>query len=102
MGQEILACTDRYLPRDIFFWARDQRDSRAEVDHVVNIGTEIIPLEVKAGKTGTLKSLRLFLEEKGARFGIRISQEPLSYHDKILSIPPYMIEQMARLVKLIG
>lgn len=61
--------------------------------------SDIFPVEVKAGKTGTLKSLRLFLKEKKAKFRIRVSQKQLSYNDKVLSIPLYMIGQIPRIVK---
>ncbi|MDO8526282.1 MAG: AAA family ATPase [Deltaproteobacteria bacterium] len=99
-GQELKATADKYQPRHLFFWARDKRGSLAEVDYVVSIGTEIIPVEVKAGKTGKLKSLRSFMQEKKTRLGIRISQEPLSRHDNILSIPFYMVENLTRLSKV--
>jgi hypothetical protein len=58
-----------------------------------------LPVEVKAGKTGTLKSLRLFLSEKKVLFGIRFSLYPLSYTDSILSIPLYAIEAMPGLIE---
>lgn len=99
MGQELRAYSDKHQQSQLFFWARDKRNSSAEVDFIINIGTEILPIEVKAGKTGTLRSLKLFLEEKKAKFGIRISQEKLSYHDRVFSLPLYMIEQLPRMVE---
>ena len=62
----------------------------------------ILPVEVKAGKTGTLKSLKLFIEEKKSLFGVRFSQEKLSLHDKVLTLPLYMAEQMKRLAREAG
>lgn len=100
-GQELRAYADKHQPSNLYFWARDKKSSKAEVDYVIDVDSNIIPVEIKAGKTGTLKSLRLFLEERGARFGIRISKESLSYHDKILSVPLYMIEQLPRLTRSI-
>ncbi len=70
----------------------------AEVDFVIQIGSKILPIEVKAGTTGTLKSLAQFLTEKKAPCGIRISQHPLSFHDGILSIPLYLVSQLQRLI----
>ncbi len=98
-GEELRAYSDRHQESRLFFWARDKRNSSAEVDYLVNIGSDIFPVEVKAGKAGTLKSLRLFLKEKKAKFGIRISQEKLFYNDRVLSIPLYMIGQIPRIVK---
>ncbi|PIV53232.1 MAG: hypothetical protein COS17_04880 [Elusimicrobia bacterium CG02_land_8_20_14_3_00_37_13] len=99
VGQELRAYEDRYMDRQLFFWARDKRNSSAEVDYVYDAGALIIPIEVKAGKSGSLKSLRLFLEEKKVPFGIRFAMDKLSLHEKILTIPLYMIEHMHRLVQ---
>ncbi|OHB77968.1 MAG: hypothetical protein A2Z34_10665 [Planctomycetes bacterium RBG_16_59_8] len=97
IGQELTAYADRNQRSGLFFWAREKRGSSAEVDYVVTVGTNILPVEVKSGKEGRLKSLRAFMTEKGAKMGIRFSQEKLSHHDNILSIPLYMVEQMPRL-----
>jgi hypothetical protein len=70
----------------------------AEVDYVIQAGSKILPIEVKAGTTGSLRSLAQFLLEKQAPFGIRISQHPLSFYDKVLSVPLYLIGQMPRLI----
>jgi len=99
IGQELRAYSDSYLEHNLFFWARDKKSSSAEVDYVVAVDSLILPVEVKAGKTGTLKSLKLFIEEKKALFGIRFSQEKLSLHDKILTLPLYMAEQMEKLAQ---
>ncbi|MFH1664924.1 MAG: AAA family ATPase [Candidatus Omnitrophota bacterium] len=99
IGQELRAYFDTYLERSLFFWARDKKSSSAEVDYVVAVDSLILPVEVKAGKTGTLKSLKLFIEEKKSLFGIRFSQEKLSLYDKVLTLPLYMAEQMGRLVR---
>lgn len=99
VGQELTAYSDRHQQASLYFWAREKRGSMAEVDYVINIGSDIFPIEVKSGKEGRLKSLRMFIEEKKSRLGIRFSQGKLSYYDKILSIPLYMVEQMPRLVE---
>jgi hypothetical protein len=99
VGQELLAYADPYTNLQLYFWDRDVKGSMAEVDYVVQAGSKIWPIEVKAGTTGTLKSLAQFLKEKpGTPFGIRISQHPLSFHDRILSVPLYLISQLPRLI----
>lgn len=99
VGQELSASADRYTPGDLYFWARDKKGSSAEVDYIVGVDSTIIPVEVKAGKTGILRSLRLFMEEKKSGVGVRISQVPLAFQDGILSIPLYMTGQLSRLAK---
>lgn len=98
VGQELIAHSDRHQQSSLYFWAREKKGSMAEVDYIINIGSNIIPVEVKSGKEGRLKSLRMFIEEKKSKFGIRFSQDKLSFYDRILSIPLYMVEQMPRLV----
>ena len=99
IGQGIRASFDSYLDRGLFFWARDKRGSSAEVDYVVAVDAMILPVEVKSGKTGTLRSLRFFIEEKKALFGVRFSQERLSFHDKVLTLPLYMVGELNRLAR---
>lgn len=99
VGQELTAYSDRHQQAGLYFWAREKKGSMAEVDYVINIGSDIFPVEVKSGKEGRLKSLRMFIEEKKSRLGIRFSQDKLSYYDKVLSIPLYMVEQLPRLAE---
>jgi predicted AAA+ superfamily ATPase len=99
VGQELVAYSDKHQQCSLYFWAREKKGSMAEVDYVINIGSDIIPVEVKSGKEGRLKSLRMFIEEKKSKIGIRFSQDKLSYYDKILSIPLYMVEQLPRLAE---
>jgi hypothetical protein len=53
-------------------WVRNARGSSAEVDFVISMGNRMIPVEVKAGKTGTLRSLLLFMEETDHDLAVRI------------------------------
>ncbi len=98
VGQELLAYQDPYEEPELFFWARDKKSSHAEVDYLININSQILPIEVKSGKTGSLKSLHLLMQERKLPLGIRISAKTLNLHGNILSIPFYMINQLKRLV----
>lgn len=99
VAQELLAYEEKYIPAKLYYWERDKPGATAEVDYVIAIDKHIIPIEVKAGKTGRLKSLHYFLEHKKAPIGIRISMQPLSFEKNILTIPFYLIHQLERLVK---
>jgi uncharacterized protein len=98
VGQELLAYQDPYDEPHLYYWMRDKKSSMAEVDYLINVNASIIPIEVKAGKTGTLKSLHLLMQEKNLPLGVRISEKQLSQHENILSIPLYMIDQLPRLL----
>lgn len=91
VGQELIAYQDPYKPPKLYFWKRDSRNSQAEVDYLVVKHNRILPIEVKAGRTGRLKSLQLFLEEKKQPLGLKLSEDPLSLERHILSVPFYLI-----------
>jgi len=99
VGQELLMMMPAYERADLYYWEREKVGSMAEVDYVINVGSTILPLEVKSGKTGRLKSIQVFLNEKNSPLGVRISQHPLSYERNILSLPLYMIAELKRFVK---
>lgn len=99
VGQELLAYTPFNEEAQLYFWCREKPSSTAEVDYVITVGQNIIPLEVKAGTTGQLKSLKIFMAEKKSKIGIRISQSSLQFENSVLSLPIYMISELFRIVK---
>lgn len=98
VGQELMAYAPNYSTHDLFYWARDKRGSQAEVDYVIQHEGIIYPIEVKAGKTGKLKSMQIFLKEQNLSLGIRISELPFALENNILSIPFYMLFELPRLL----
>jgi predicted AAA+ superfamily ATPase len=102
VGQELLAYASKFEEGDLYFWTREQRSSMAEVDFVTTVDAKIIPIEVKAGTTGRLKSMKIFMDEKNSSVGVHISQQSLNYSNKILSLPLYMVGEISRLVKLVA
>jgi predicted AAA+ superfamily ATPase len=59
VGQELLA----WHSKELYYWAREARNSNAEVDYLVVREGRIYPIEVKSGTGGSLKSLHLMLKE---------------------------------------
>lgn len=99
VGQELLAYTGKEEANTLFFWIREEKSSSAEVDYLTAVDAHIVPIEVKAGAIGSLRSLKIFLSEKKSSLGIRISETPFSRVDDVLNIPFYLIEQLPRLVR---
>ncbi len=99
VGQELLAYQNPYDKAEIVYWARDKVGSQAEVDYLFTHGNTIIPVEVKAGSTGRLKSLHNLMTEKPLPIGIHVSHQPLALKGKILSTPFYMIGELDRLLR---
>ncbi len=71
VGQQLMSIAFAHTFR-LGTWVRNARGSSAEVDFVITIGDRMIPVEVKAGKTGTLRSLLLFMEETDHDLAVRI------------------------------
>lgn len=98
VGQELIANQDPYVNEPLYFWMRSHAGSQAELDYVLSVNRHVVPVEVKSGKTGRLRSLLQFLSEKEVPFGIKLSQQTLSFDQKVLSVPLYLTAQIPRLV----
>lgn len=88
-GTELKKGGDPYSMDNLYYWHRQSRSSQAEVDYLIEKDGQVIPVEVKAGLGRKMKSLRIFLEEKTSRFGIRLSADNFSRGDRIYSMPLY-------------
>jgi predicted AAA+ superfamily ATPase len=78
----------------LFYWHREKRGSNAEVDFIIAKHGKIIPIEVKSGTTGKMQSLRIFIREKHADYGIRISLENFSTYENIKVYPLYAVHNL--------
>jgi predicted AAA+ superfamily ATPase len=60
-----LAYRDQGLEEpSLLYWLRDKKLNNAEVDFVVEWKGQILPVEIKAGKSGRLQSAKQFAQEK--------------------------------------
>ncbi len=73
VGQELLTSFNYYEDAKLYYWVREAKNTNAEVDFLYQIENSIYPIKVKAGKTGTLKSLQVYLAEKKEHTGIRFN-----------------------------
>ena len=76
VGQHLLYREGGRAKPQLAYWLREGCKNNAEVDFVVSSGRQIYPIEVKAGKSGSLKSLRELVLAK--RFGraVRFDDNP--------------------------
>ncbi len=70
----------------LFYW---KNDNTAEVDFVLQLGTDIIPVEVKKGKRNKAISMNLFAKKYNAPYSIRISQKHFGFDNNIKAVPLY-------------
>jgi predicted AAA+ superfamily ATPase len=54
------------------FWVREVTNNNAEVDLVMQHDKYIIPIEIKSGEKGTLRSLHQFMEQCNHTYAIRL------------------------------
>jgi predicted AAA+ superfamily ATPase len=72
-GQQLLTFSPYYIDKQLYYWAREKRNSEAEVDYLLEINNTVLPVEVKSGKSGTLKSLHVYMTEKNRQTALRIN-----------------------------
>jgi predicted AAA+ superfamily ATPase len=102
VGQELIGHHPSHLRPALYYWHRESRGSNAEVDYVIQQGTSIVPVEVKAGTKGQMQSMRMFMTERGLSRGIRISLENFSQYDRVDAIPLYAVGHLARPTVVFG
>ena len=69
----------------MFYWTRQAKNSLAEIDYLTVQNMHVLPIEVKAGTQGGMKSLWMFMREKHLTEAVRCSLENfglLEYIDK--------------------
>ncbi len=109
VGQQLLCAAPAFEDPQLFYWGREARNANAELDFVISRHQDILPVEVKAGKTGTLRSLFQFLLEKKRQRGVRFHLRPAVLEDiklpgseagtvQLLSLPLYLAGQLDRLL----
>jgi len=84
-GLEMLRYKTPNLKHELYYWVRLAKNSQAEVDYIEAKGGSVLPVEVKAGTRGGMKSLWIFMREKDLRAAVRCSLENFSnleYVDK--------------------
>ncbi len=96
VGQELIAYKMPEIKPNLYYWAREARNSNAEIDFLMNRSTEIIPVEIKSGKKGTLKSLLIFIEKFKTKTALKISQARYSVVKPVINLPFYAIESFLK------
>ena len=93
-GLEFIKAENCYQNPRLYYWHREAAKSNAEVDYVITQNQEIVPVEIKSGTKGAMKSMHIFLEEKKLSKGIRVSNENFSEYEKIEVYPLYAVEMI--------
>lgn len=78
VAQEIIS-RQASLPPKIYYWLREGKTNNAEVDFLLQQGQKILPIEVKSGPKGRLKSLHFFVALKKIERCLRLDLSPPSF-----------------------
>jgi predicted AAA+ superfamily ATPase len=98
VGSELLCLAQSAEPGELWYWHRESKSSTAELDYVAEINHRVVPIEVKAGTKGSMRSLRIFLAEKKLPFGVRICAENFSRYGDIYVVPLYATARLGALL----
>ena len=114
VGQELRTSGQAFQEQPLFYWHREQKNANAEVDYLRAHEDQVVPVEVRAGSSGSLKSLHVFLAEKKQGFAARLNMDKPSIGSftaaiggkngtrdltyTLLSLPLYLAGQLDRLL----
>lgn len=106
VGQELLTRTNSVMD-SIKFWVRDKSQSIAEIDYVLPYNGFLVPIEVKSGSIGKLRSIHQFIEKAPNVVAIRVWQGPFSVEKAknhngkeftLINLPFYMVHRIQRVL----
>ena len=106
VGQHLRCLSQVYEDPGLFYWQRNE-GRQAEIDYVIQHGSHVVPVEVKAGKAGSMKSLHAFMQGKKLSCALRLDINPPSSQEvdvmtttaesvkyRLISLPLYMVESI--------
>lgn len=96
----------------LWYWSREARSSAAEVDYLAAPTSHVLPIEVKSGTGGAMRSLHVFMAEQKLSWAARFNSAAPMVQDvdtmaatgkqvryKLLSLPAYAVECLPRLAR---
>ena len=114
IGQHLIDISEGLAQPSLHYWLREKKSANAEVDYAIAAGGRILPVEVKAGTSGSLKSLQQFSFSKNTKLAIRFDLNPVSLQQvehtirtatgnqqvnfTLLSLPLYGVQELERII----
>jgi uncharacterized protein len=114
VGQHLVNFFQGLEAPSLYYWLREARKANAEVDYVISRSSRILPVEVKSGRSGSLKSMQLFMHRKKLDLAIRFDLNPPSRQNVrhmvatphgpaevnffLISLPLYAVGELARII----
>lgn len=110
VGQQLMAAQTPLTDPQLYYWQRIG-GRLGEIDYIIQSGNRIVPVEVKSGPSGRMKSLHQFMAEKGHDIAVRLNPnlpvtediqvkttlgEPVTY--RMISLPLYLAELVYKIL----
>ncbi len=112
VGQLLRLLSPCYVEPTLHYWSRELASSNAEIDYLIQDNQRLVPIEVKAGSEGKLRSLHLFMVEKPWKLAVRFYSGPMKRDQitfktttgdqsdyELISLPFYLLGQLYRLLE---
>lgn len=111
VAQELRVVLDDLYRDKQYFWVRDKKGTKAEVDYVWQHDSHVIPIEVKAGNNSHLRSLHSFVNISkqhvtavriwSGNFFIQEAETPApdNHPYTLINVPFYYAGQIATILK---
>lgn len=93
-GLELLKYNTPTRRHDLYYWQNLSRGAQAEVDYIIVQHMKVVPVEVKAGTSGSMKSMYQFMTAKQLERGIRTSLENFGKLEKVDILPLYALSNI--------
>lgn len=75
LGWELVKYSNPRSQHDLYYWENVVNGTSSEIDYVIVRNMKVMPIECKAGTSGKMKSLRLFMRNKHLNDAYRCSLE---------------------------
>ncbi len=87
LTENYVACEFYSKFKELYFYNFD----RYEIDFLIKINGDVIPVEVKSGRRTNSKSLNEYIKKYNPKYSIRISSKNFGFENDIKSVPLYAV-----------
>ena len=113
IGQHLLDDREMFQTPRVFYWDRQKSGTSSEIDYLTVYKDQVIPVEVKSGSAGSMKSLQMFIKLKKEKPEIALRflsnfpenktvvETETGHCYQLISLPHYLVEHWRRYVESI-
>lgn len=111
VAQELRVLLDANYQEKQFYWIRQEKGAKAEIDFIWQYANQIIPIEVKAGTNSHLRSLHSYVNKSthfvtavriwSGEYSVQEAKTPAPENKlyRLINVPFYYIGQLTEILK---